>query len=70
MKHRALLAALFAVAVLTVAPASAQNLSGTWELSTETGRGTQAQTLTLVAQGSTLTGTVTSTGGVHSSTDE
>jgi hypothetical protein len=34
-----------------------------WELSSETGRGTLTQTLTLVADGPTLTGTVTVTGG-------
>ena len=63
MKHSALITALLAAAALTAAPASAQNLSGTWELTSETGRGTRTQLLTLVVEGSMLTGTVTFTGG-------
>ena len=65
MKHSALLTALLTTAVLTMAPApaSAQNLAGVWELSQETGRGTRTLTLTLVVDGSALTGSVTFTGG-------
>ncbi len=63
MKAPALITALLAAAALTAAPASAQNLSGTWELTSETGRGTRTQMLTLVVEGSMLTGTVTFTGG-------
>jgi hypothetical protein len=61
MKHSALLTALLTTAVLTAAPASAQNmLAGTWEISTENGPG---GTLTLMVDGMTLTGTLTITGG-------
>ncbi len=65
MKHSALFTALLTTAVLTMAPApaSAQNLAGVWELSQETGRGTRTLTLTLVVDGSALTGSVTFTGG-------
>ncbi len=65
MKHSALLTALLATAVLTIAPApaAAQNLAGVWEISRETGRGTFTQTLTLTVEGSTLTGTLSFTGG-------
>ena len=63
MKHSALITALLAAAALTAAPASAQTLTGTWELTSETGRGTRTQMLTLVVEGSMLTGTVTFTGG-------
>ena len=60
MKHSALFTALFTTAVLTMAPAqaSAQNLAGVWEITRETGRGTIVQTLTLVVEGSTVTGTL------------
>ena len=65
MKHSALLTALLTTAVLTTAPApaSAQSLAGTWEITSETGRGTRTQTLTLTVDGMTLTGTVSFTGG-------
>ena len=65
MKHSALLTALLTTAVLTIAPApvSAQGLAGMWEISQETGRGTRTLMLTLVVDGSTLTGSVTFTGG-------
>ncbi len=65
MKHSALLTALLTTAVLTMAPepSLAQTASGTWELTRETGRGTRISTLTLVVEGSTLTGTLTFTGG-------
>ena len=65
MKRSALLTALLTTAVLTTAPApaSAQSLAGTWEISSETGRGTRTQTLTLTVDGMTLTGTISFTGG-------
>ncbi len=65
MKHSALLTALLTAAVLATAPApaSAQSLAGTWELTSETGRGTRTSTLTLAVDGMTLTGTLTFTGG-------
>ena len=60
MKLSALLTALLTTAVLTMdaAPVSAQNLAGVWEITRETGRGTTVQTLTLVVEGSTVTGTL------------
>ena len=45
------------------APASAQNLAGMWEITSETGRGTRTSTLMLAVDGMTLTGTITITGG-------
>ncbi len=65
MKHTALLMALLSTAALTMAPApvAAQNLAGVWEITRETGRGTSTQTLTLTVEGSTLTGTLSFTGG-------
>ena len=65
MKHSAVLTALLTTAMLTMAsaPASAQNLAGEWEISRETGRGTFTQTLTLAVEGSTLTGSLSFTGG-------
>jgi hypothetical protein len=59
MKLRASLTLLLAAAALSAAPASAQNLSGTWQISSEGPRGAVSQTLTLQQSGSTLTGTVT-----------
>ncbi len=60
MKHSALITALLASAVLAMAPApvSAQNLAGEWEITRVTGRGTFTQTLTLMVDGSTVTGTL------------
>ncbi len=63
MNHRAILTALVAAAALTAAPASAQNLSGMWQFTSEGRRGPQTQTITLAVEGSTLTGTITFTGG-------
>jgi hypothetical protein len=65
MMRLAIPLALLAVAALTAAqPLSAQDLSGTWELSVETQRGTQTQTLVLVQEGARLAGRVTfSVGG-------
>jgi len=63
MNHRAILTALVAAAALTAAPVSAQNISGTWQITSEGRRGPQTQTLTLLVEGSTLTGSMTFTGG-------
>ncbi len=65
MKHGALITALLATAVLAMAPApvSAQNLAGEWEITRVTGRGTFTQTLTLMVEGSTVTGTLAFQGG-------
>jgi hypothetical protein len=63
MKVRAALTALGAIAAMTAAPVAAQNLTGTWELESQTQRGTQNITLTLVQDGSELAGSVTLTFG-------
>jgi hypothetical protein len=66
MKPRRLLPlfALLAAATATAEPAGAQDLSGTWTLTSE-GRGGApiTQTLVLDQAGSTLTGTIQFTGG-------
>lgn len=59
MKHRAFLIALIGIAAMSAAPAAAQSLTGTWLVSSETRRGPQTQTMTLVQDGSALTGSVT-----------
>lgn len=63
MNHRAILTAVVTAAALTTSPASAQNVSGTWQITSETQRGTLNQTLTLAVSGSSLTGTMTFGGG-------
>ena len=63
MKYRAFLTALLAIAAMSAAPAAAQNLTGTWQLSFEGRRGPQTSTLALVQSGSSLTGTVTQSFG-------
>ena len=63
MTHRALLTALFTGAALTAAPAGAQGVAGTWQIESETQRGSLTQTLVLAVEGSTLTGTITFGGG-------
>jgi hypothetical protein len=63
MKLRALLPILLAAATFNAAPASAQNLSGTWQITSEGRRGSVTQTLTLQQEGSTLTGTISFGGG-------
>ena len=59
MKYRAFLAALLAIVAMPAAPAVAQSLTGTWQVSSETRRGPRTSTLELVQDGSDLTGTVT-----------
>jgi len=54
---------LLAAAALNAAPASAQNMSGTWEVSFEGRQGSVTQTLTLQQEGSMLTGTISFAGG-------
>lgn len=63
MKVRALFTLLLAAAALSAAPASAQNLSGTWQVTSEGRRGSQTQTLTLTQSGTALTGTISFAGG-------
>jgi len=63
MKHRAVFTLLLAAAAFTAAPASAQNLTGTWQITTEGRRGPQTLTLTLQQAGNAITGTITGGGG-------
>lgn len=59
MKTRTLLAATVALFAVIAAPAAAQNLTGAWQVESQTQRGTQNITLDLAQDGSELTGTVT-----------
>jgi hypothetical protein len=55
-----LLAALLGLTAFTVTPIAAQDLSGSWELTAEGGRGgQQTMTLALTQDGAELTGTIT-----------
>jgi hypothetical protein len=66
MKLRPMLSLLTVLAAVawSAAPASGQNLSGTWQISVENGRGgTMTQTLTLTQDGSTVTGSIDMQGG-------
>ena len=63
MNYRTIVTTLVAAAALTAAPASAQNVGGTWQITSEGRRGPQTQTLVLAVEGSTLTGTLTFGGG-------
>lgn len=63
MKYRVLLTAALTVLGLSAVPIAAQDLTGRWEISSETQRGTQNMTLELEQDGSALTGTVTLTLG-------
>lgn len=63
MKYRALLTAALTALALSAVPAAAQDLTGRWEISSETQRGTQNMTLDLEQDGSALTGTGTLTLG-------
>ena len=63
MNSPALFATMLTLVALSVAPVAAQDLTGSWEISSETQRGAQNMTLELVQDGSALTGTVTLTMG-------
>jgi len=63
MKYRVLLTAALTALALSAVPTAAQDLTGMWEISSETQRGTQNMTLDLEQDGSALTGTVTLTLG-------
>ena len=63
MNHRTLFAAVLTLAALAAAPVAAQDLSGSWEISTEGRRGPQTMMLELVQDGAELTGTITLTLG-------
>ena len=62
MSYRSLALATLALAALD-APLAAQDLSGTWEITSETPRGAQTMTLSISQEGMDLTGTVTVAGG-------
>jgi hypothetical protein len=62
MKRRWLLSLLL-LATAIPTHASAQTLTGTWQITSEGRRGPQTQTLTLTQDGLSLTGTIAFTGG-------
>ncbi len=63
MKIRAVLTLVALAAAFSAAPASAQNMSGTWQITSQGRRGSVTQTLVVQQQGSTITGTLTAMGG-------
>lgn len=63
MKIPAALSILLAATALSAVPASAQNMSGIWQVFSEGRRGSVTQTLTVQQEGSTLTGTISFAGG-------
>ena len=63
MKPRFALTVLLAAAAAGAVPAQAQSISGTWTITSEGRRGPVTQTLVLAQDGSSLTGTVSFTGG-------
>jgi len=63
MKLRAAITLVLAAAAIHAAPAAAQNLTGTWQITTEGRRGPQTRTLVLRQDGATITGTITFGGG-------
>jgi len=63
MKYRVMFASVLTGLALSAAPVVAQDLTGTWEIASETPRGSQTMTLMLDQDGSALTGTVTLSGG-------
>ena len=63
MNYRAVFTAVLTAAALSAAPAVAQSLTGTWELTSETQRGAQNMTLALTQDGAELTGSITLTMG-------
>lgn len=63
MQHRSMLGLALTALALSASPVAAQSLTGTWQLTSETGRGTMMQTLVLQQDGTELTGTITFGGG-------
>jgi len=63
MKLRSVLTLVLTAAALNAAPATAQNLTGTWQISSEGRRGSVTRTLVLHQDGATLTGTMSFGGG-------
>jgi hypothetical protein len=59
MNRRLLLAAALLAATAMATPVLAQDMSGSWALTSETPRGAQTMTLVVVQDGSELTGTLT-----------
>lgn len=59
VKIRNAVSAVIVALALAASPAVAQDLTGTWELSAEGGRGAQSMALDLTQDGSDLTGTLT-----------
>jgi len=63
MKLRAVMTLVLAAAAINAAPATAQNLTGTWQITSEGRRGSVTRTLVLRQDGNTLTGTMSFGGG-------
>ena len=63
MRMTVLLGVAAVATTLAAAPLAAQDLTGTWEISSQTRRGTQTMTLVLSQAGADLGGTVTLTMG-------
>jgi hypothetical protein len=63
MKLRAVMTLVLAAAAINAAPATAQNLTGTWQITSEGRRGSVTRTLVLRQDGATLTGTLSFGGG-------
>ena len=59
MNCRALFSAALTLSALSAAPVAAQELSGSWEISSEGRRGPQTMTFEFAQDGEELTGTVT-----------
>jgi hypothetical protein len=63
LRRRVLVAVGLLLGVLVGAPVLAQDMTGTWELSSESPRGSRTMILAVVQDGSELTGTLTMTRG-------
>ena len=63
MNRRFFTAVLVAAASLVAAPVAAQDMSGSWEVTSEGRRGPQTSTMTIVQADGALTGTMTMTMG-------
>lgn len=63
MKLRAVLTLALTAAAINAAPAAAQNLTGTWQITSEGRRGSVTRTLVLRQDGTTVTGTMSFGGG-------
>lgn len=54
---------LLGALALSAAPVSAQNMSGTWQITSQGRQGSVTQTLVIEQDGSTITGTISAMGG-------